>query len=253
MELEFGGITLHGYGLMIGVAVVVGVMVAERVYIKEKGDKKIFDRALWWTLGGGVVGARLYHVIDYWEYYSAQIDEVVKVWQGGLGIYGALAGGILGLFLALRGKARGKKEVYRLLDAGAFGLLPAQAIGRVGNWINQELYGLPTDLPWGIYISPEYRAAGFEEFSYFHPLFAYEALLLVVGFGVLWWLWQHKRWAFGRGMYFGVYLIWYGVVRGGLEFLRIDPWRVGGIPVALWVSIVVIGLGAGLLRYKERE
>ena len=205
-------------------------------------------RALGWALVVGVLGARLYHVVDLWDYYALHPREMIAIWNGGLGIYGGLLGGLLGLWLYSK---RTGSKLFELLDFAAFSLPMSQAIGRWGNYLNQELYGRPTSLPWGIYIDSVHRVAGYELAERFHPLFLYESLGMLVVFGVLYWLVRRGYFAWGYGYYLAVYLIGYGVVRGLLEGFRISPWSVGGMPVALLLSLTIVAWGIGWLYVKR--
>jgi len=193
---------------------------------KYRLDESILWSALLYSLVGLLIGARLYHVITDIEVYKDAWWMALQIWQGGLSIIGAIIGAILTSFLYFRCRAGSPhKKVFTwfmFLDLAAFGLPFAQALGRVGNFLNQELYGLPTELPWGIFIDLPHRLAGFENFSRFHPLFAYE-LLSLLGIGsLLWWLEKKQTWRVGEGTYFAAYLMLYSGLRFLLDFLRID-------------------------------
>ena len=139
------------------------------------------------------------------------------------------------------------------IDLAALGLPLGQAIGRLGNWVNQELYGLPTTLPWGIYIAPENRVSGFEAYSHFHPLFAYEAAWMLLTYIFFYgYLYRQKKIQLGTGMYALGYLASYAVIRFSLDFLRINPWSVGILTVAQWISLVIFGVTAELLLKVKR-
>src|SRR3989338_4750494 len=161
---------------MVGLGIVVGASVAERLrqWIMDNGEWKMSGKVgvwdvLLWMIVPGIVGARMYHVVDYWqEVYVGQWWLIPQVWTGGLWIYGALLGGMVGLWLFCK---RHKQNFLQWLDVIAFGLPIGQAIGRWGNYFNQELYGKLTSLPWGIYIEPQHRLVGYEQYSYFHPAF----------------------------------------------------------------------------------
>jgi len=222
-----GPVTFHLYGLMIGLGVLVGAWVA------SKKDKKIWD-CLVWVIGGGIIGARLYHVVDWWSYYSEHLSQIPAVWQGGMGIYGGILGGILGLWIYTRRREEPNLRLLKLLDAGALGLPLGQAIARWGNYFNQELYGLPTNLPWGIYIRPENRLLEVMDFKYFHPLFLYESIYCLIIFIII--IKIIKVIPIGRGKIFAAYLGLYGFGRFWLEFLRIESWTIQGINVAQVIS-----------------
>jgi prolipoprotein diacylglyceryl transferase len=163
----------------------------------------------------------------------------VQIWQGGLGIWGAIALGALGAWIGCR---RHGVPLLAFGDALAVGLPLGQAVGRVGNWFNQELFGGPTDLPWGLAIDPAFRPQGYEQYATFHPTFLYEALWLVAVAGVV--AWADRRWTLGHGRAFALYVAAYCLGRLGMELLRIDPATlIAGIRINIFTSVVV-GLGA---------
>jgi len=208
----------------------------------------------------GIIGARLYHVFSSpaggpvgWEYYRQNPLEIIAFWRGGLqgfGIFGAVAGGFLGMWLYCR---LARLDLLRWLDYAAPGLILAQAIGRWGNYFNQELYGPPTNLPWAVYIEPAYRLAGLEQYETFHPVFVYESLANLVVFGVLVGLSLRARRRLRDGDIFFAYLIGYGIVRFGLEFLRPDAWRLGAIAAAQVMALIGIAIGALAIMYRHRS
>ncbi|MBI1872229.1 prolipoprotein diacylglyceryl transferase [Candidatus Collierbacteria bacterium] len=231
---------LNLYGLMIGLGILAAFRASEWLAKKRKIDKKIIENGFWWVIIGGIVGARLYHVIDLWdELYRNNPLQIIKVWEGGLGIWGAVVGGELALAIYAKTQELKKSKtqsLLTLLDVGLFGLPLGQAIGRLGNFFNQELYGRVTDLPWGILIEGQ--------MGKFHPLFAYEAVLNLVLFGLLV-LSLRSRMTTRAGVITGLYLIGYGVIRFGLEPLRPDAivWKIVGLPTASLISILSIFLG----------
>jgi phosphatidylglycerol:prolipoprotein diacylglycerol transferase len=263
---QIGKLTFHTYGLILGLAIVVGMWVAERMvekyYVSKLLTKKDVERSAVWIVVFGVLGARLYHVIEFWSYYSKNFGEILALWNGGLGIYGAIFGGLLGGALYVRvslsreeSKKTYKEKFYRLLDTVSLGLPLSQAIGRLGNFVNQEIYGSPTNLPWGIYIQEDKRLTGYENYEYFQPLFLYEALWNLIGFLFLWKMMRNKRFVEGKGNYFILYLIWYGIGRAMLEPLRLWYGSIWGIPTAsvIGVCIIVIGLIIIIKRRKNNE
>ena len=260
--IEVFGISFRLYGLIVGVAIVSGAEVVARILKREGHDVSWVWDGLVWVVLAGMVGARAYHVIDLWSYYVNHLGQVVAVWQGGLGIFGALIGGGLGLVGFLRfGKGAwkfkqtlGKNTLVYLLDAVSFGLPLGQAIGRWGNFANQELYGLPSNLPWAVYVSPANRVSGYEAYSRFTPLFLYESLLNLVLFGVLTRLYQSGKFKLGSGGYVAVYLIGYGLIRFFLEFLRIERWEVAAFPVAAYISLLLVLVGlSGLMAVVKKN
>jgi len=247
----------HLYGFFIGLGIVIGAWISEQTRKTLDSKHSIINASIYdvlpWVVIPGILGARLYHVIDYWSYYSQNLTEIFYLWNGGLGIYGGILGGTvgLGIYLSIKvWKELKKKEIkewfhcftaqlFNWLDVIAFGLPLGQAIGRIGNYFNQELYGLPTNLPWGIYINPENRLPGFAGFSKFHPLFAYEAIWDIIIFIILITIIKRKN-KLRLGSYFFIYLGLYGLGRFFLEFLRINPWSIGRINVAQGISTGVI-------------
>jgi len=195
----------------------------------------------------GIIGARLYHVIDLWDYYSQNPRLIIG--GAGLGIFGALAGGALGLIIYTRWQ---KLNTLQWLDILSPGVILAQAIGRWGNFFNQELYGYPTDLPWGIYIKPENRLPGFENYTRFQPLFFYEFLWNAIGCGLLLFIGRRFKARLLNGDIFCLYAIWYGIGRFYLEGMKIGVWEVGGIPTARWISSIAIITSVAVMLYRHR-
>ncbi len=251
MEYVFkiGSFGLRWYSLLIAIGLLVGAFVAYRE-AKRRGDnpEHVFN-ALLLALPLALIGARAYHVIHQWgAIYSKDPMRVFLINEGGIGIYGAVAGSVLALFIYTKWN---KLNLWRWLDIGAPGLIIGQAIGRWGNYFNQELYGKPTDLPWGIYIDPQHRVPGVENFDKFHPLFLYESLLNLLGFVVM--LYVARRFAsrLKDGDIALLYFIIYPIVRLSLETLRLDNWHVGSLPTASIISIVSIVVAGGALLYRH--
>jgi len=204
VAFNIGPIPVHWYGILIVVGIVTAAYLSTWMARLWGEDPELVWDALVWCVLLGVVGARLYHVVtvppsmgvDRWYYFRHPL-EIFATWKGGLGIYGAVAGGALGLIIVVR---RAKRDVWRWFDITVPGLILAQAIGRWGNFVNQELYGRPTDLPWAIYIAPEHRLAGFEMYERFHPTFLYESLWnLGTCIALVYLTWRfRKRWASGN-------------------------------------------------------
>jgi prolipoprotein diacylglyceryl transferase len=190
----------------------------------------------------GIIGARLYHVITDYQRFEGHWSRAFEVWKGGLGIWG----GVLAGSLAVLGYARWKRyDGIGLLDALAPAIPLAQAIGRFGNWFNQELFGEPTRLPWALEIDRAHRPKGYLQYSTFHPTFLYEALYnVVIVVGVL--LWVEHRYRLKRGQSFALYVVLYTFGRFWLENLRIDDAHlILGLRVNAWVSLVVFLIGIG--------
>lgn len=208
----------HLYGLIVGIAMVIGLLLIEK---KAKQYNLVHDieKISLYTIICGIIGARLWHVVTDFHLYQNSLHEILFIWQGGLSILGGIVGGIFALY----GYAKVKQiNLLLLLDICVFGVPFSQAIGRLGNYVNQELYGLPTNLAWKIFIDPKYRNNSYQEFSWYHPLFLYELILTAI-FGLWVWLFdKNQQNILGKGWYFHLYIFYYAVTRLLLEFLRID-------------------------------
>ncbi|HLR96094.1 MAG TPA: prolipoprotein diacylglyceryl transferase [Jiangellaceae bacterium] len=240
-----GPVPLRAYALAILAGIVVAIWWGGKRYVARGGpDSGIGDIALW-AVPFGIVGGRIYHVVtDYQLYFGEGRDpvEALYLWQGGLGIWGAIAFGALGAWIAAR---RAGLPFPPIADALAPAIVVAQALGRWGNWFNQELFGRPTDLPWGLQIDPENRPAEYADAATFHPTFLYESLWCVLVAVVL--VWADRRWSMGHGRVFALYVILYTIGRGFIESVRIDPANeILGARVNVWVSVLVC---AGALAY----
>ncbi len=236
-DINIGPFSVHLYGIMLATGVI-ACLIVSYIEAKRRGEPlhHLLNMALI-VIPLGAIGARLYNVIDQWSYYSQHPSAIFGF--AGLGIYGAVIGGTLGIIIYTKWK---KISTLRWLDIVAPGLILAQAIGRWGNFFNQELYGYPTDLPWAIYIDPAHRLPGYEIYDYYHPLFFYEFIWDLTGFIVLMIIGRKFKIKLFNGDLFLVYLIYYGIGRFILEGLKIDVWTIAGFPTARWIaSIAVIG------------
>lgn len=235
------------YGFLIGVGVVVGVGVASKMLEGRGENGGVVWEGLWWMVVPGLVFARLYHVMGYWDYYRENLGLIPQVWLGGLGIFGAVIGGLLGLLVfsilhARKEDRKAEEAFFMFADAIVLGLNLAQVIGRWGNYFNEEIYGGQTSLPWGIQIE------GLE--GQYHPLFLYESVFDLILFVVLVMVY---RGSFGRGSTFGSYLIGYGLIRFFLEWLRVDVWKVGDVVVAQVMSLIFVVVGVLILRRRHAK
>ncbi len=237
---EIGPFPLRGYAVCIILGVFVAVWVGDRRWVARGGEKGFVADLAIWAVPFGLVGARLYHVItDSERYFGEGRDPIsaLYLWNGGLGIWGGIAMGALGAWIAAR---RAGVRFLPVADALAPGIVLAQAVGRWGNWFNQELFGRPTELPWGLEIDPDHRPFGYAEFATFHPTFLYESLWCI-GVALLV-IWADRRFQLGHGRAFALYVAAYTVGRGWTETLRIDAVQlddVGGFRVNFWVSLVL--------------
>jgi prolipoprotein diacylglyceryl transferase len=234
--VSVGPLTVHMYGLMLLAAIVAATWLTGVRWVRWGGDWDLVLRCAVWGVGFGVVGARLYHVVTSWgEVPDPKWKGVFEVWQGGLGVWGGIAAGVIaGCVIVRRSGAR----VRDMLDAVAPGLLLAQSIGRIGNWWNQELFGGPTSLPWGLQIDPVHRPAGYLTDPTFHPTFLYELLWDAAGVLVL--LWVDRRFRQRRPALIALYVSRYTFARTFEELLRVDPsHHVLGQRLNFWVSLGV--------------
>ncbi|MDQ2984352.1 MAG: prolipoprotein diacylglyceryl transferase [Actinomycetota bacterium] len=229
------GRAIHMYGLMLLLAIVACIALTWYRWKNWGGDPDLVLRVAVWGVAAGIIGARAYHDVTSWNEVPKKWWGPFAVWEGGLGVWGGiLLGTLVGAFIVRRSGA----SVRLFLDAAAPGLLLAQGIGRWGNWWNQELYGKPTDLSWGVEIDFVHRVPGYEQYSTFHPTFLYEFVYDVVGAGIL--LAVGRFFRIRPPGLFALYVSYYCVGRFFEELLRIDPaHEFLGLRLNAWVSIVV--------------
>lgn len=251
-SIDIGPLELRAYGLMIAI----GVLVAARIYGKRLERVGIATRddassILVWAIPAGVVGSRLYHVFTEWDRFSDSLGDIPKIWKGGLGVPGGI---LLGTIVAVVVARRRGIAVAPMLWASAPAIPVAQAIGRLGNWFNQELFGRPTTLPWGLEIDADkVMAAGFEPGTLFHPTFLYESLwnlalafvLVRVGDRFL---------ARFPGRLLALYCVGYGIGRFWIEGLRIDAAKEGGgLRLNQWMAVVIVLGGVAYFVWCRRR
>ncbi len=242
--------TFSWYGFIVGMAFAVLCLGVEKI-LSSRRTYKLEWLALWIAVPA-VMGARFYHLATDWHLYVDEpLWKLAAVWEGGLGIYGAIVGGLIGVLL-WRFWSRSAVSILELADAFALTLPWAQAIGRWGNYVNQELYGTATTLPWGIRLDSDHLPINISPSTRFHPLFLYEALGSLILGGVLFFV--HRRWKVGTGISAAVYLIGYGMLRYMLEFLRFES-AAGpfGLTIAQWMSSLAISAGVLLLVATHRR
>ena len=248
-DLEIGPLALHAYGVMLLLGIVAATWLTGVRWVRRGGDWDLVYRVAMWGVLGGIVGARLYHVITSWSTVDGEWWEPFAVWEGGLGIWGGIAGGVLAGAIVVR---RAGESVFRFMDAVAPGLLLAQAIGRFGNYFNQELFGEPTDLPWALEIDPANRPEGFEQFATFHPTFLYESLWNLLGVAVL--LLVDRRVRIRAPGVFALYVAWYTFGRFWEELLRIDPsHEYLGLRLNAYVAIAVFVAAVAAFVWSQRR
>jgi phosphatidylglycerol---prolipoprotein diacylglyceryl transferase len=232
--IDVGPFTIHMYGLMLLLAIAAAVALTGYRWVKWGGDWDLVFRVAVWGVAAGIVGARLYHVITSWDEVPDEWWGPFAVWQGGLGVWGGILFGCLaGAWIV----HRSGQSVRLFMDAVAPGLLLAQGIGRWGNWFNQELFGKPTDLPWGLEIDPQHRPAGYFDSETFHPTFLYEFVYDITGAVIL--LLVDRFFRIRRPGLFALYVAYYCFGRFFEELLRIDPaHEFAGLRLNAWVAIV---------------
>lgn len=263
-QFQIGPLTIHTYALCILAGIIAALLFTQRRMHDRGGKPGIVLDIIIWAVPLGIVGARIYHVLTHTGDYFAPGDNLwntFAIWDGGNALYGSLLGGAVGAYIGCR---RQGIRFWSFADALAPAMLIAQAIGRLGNWFNHELFGLPTTLPWGLQIESNNLAiqhaypGGLPAGTLFHPLFLYEIIWNLIGVGII--LLLERRIKLRWGTAFGAYFIWYGLGRSWLEAIRIDPTSDGffGIPANIWASFVSIALGILLIvvqrvRHPEPE
>ena len=247
--VELGPLSIHFYGLTLLVAIAAAVVITGIRWTRRGGDWDLIFRLAVWGVASGIVGARLYHVVTSWDELPDEWWGPFAIWKGGLGVWGGIGlGVIVGAIVAKRSGA----DVPKLMDCVAPGLLVAQGIGRFGNWWNQELFGGPTDLPWGLEISPANRPIEDVQAETFHPTFLYEALWNFAAAGVL--LLIERRFRIRPGGLFALYVLIYSVGRLWIETLRIDPaHEIGGVRLNVYVAGLGIVLAAAFFAWWQRS
>ncbi|MCU1379450.1 MAG: Prolipoprotein diacylglyceryl transferase [Acidimicrobiales bacterium] len=245
--IHIGPLQIRAYGLMIALGVLAAVKLASARWERRGGNPEDLTAVATWAVPAGLVGARLYHVITDYQRFQGRWLHAFAIWEGGLGIWGGVAlGALVGWFVARR---RGL-DATAMLDACAPAIPLAQAIGRLGNWFNQELFGRPTTLPWGLEIDPAHRPAGYLDVATFHPTFLYESLWnLLVVFVVVW---ADRHFNMSRGRLFAFYVACYTVGRFWIEALRIDDaHHVLGLRLNDWTSILVFAAAVAFLLLRK--
>lgn len=244
---ELMGLRIYIYGIILAAAILAGYALARRRAAEYGLTPDQLDSVALVVIVSGFVGARLYHILTDFTYYQADWRTALYVWRGGLGIYGAIAGGLLGLWWYQRSRLP-QLSLFKLLDFLAPSVLLGQIIGRVGNFFNYEIYGTPTDWPWKMFVPEPFRVPPYETFQFFHPLFLYESL---AGLLILYILikWVNPR----PGQIFLFWLGAYSAVRLLTELFRAQPNTVLGLPQQLLIGGVVVVACAALLVKSTYE
>lgn len=244
-QFEIGPLTFHFYALCIILGVLAAVLIGNKRYVSFGGQRGVVGDVAVFAVPAGVIGGRIYHVITSPEKYFGSGGEpmaVFYIWEGGLGIWGAIALGFVGAYFAYKRHPKNNEIAFaKFADALAPGLLIAQAIGRWGNWFNKELFGGPLDAPWALEIPAPYRPMGYSSFESFHPVFLYESIwcILVAVFLMR----SSKIRTLPAGSIFAAYVALYSFGRGLIETIRIDDANlILGLRLNIFTSVILFGL-----------
>jgi phosphatidylglycerol:prolipoprotein diacylglycerol transferase len=258
--IHIGFLYFRFYGMILMAGALAGAYLAASEARRRGQDSEIVWDGFLWVLIGGIIGARLWHVLTpppsmvaqgiTTMWYLTHPLDIISTWHGGLGIPGAVIGGAVALYFFTR---RRKISFLNWCDIAIPAVALGQAIGRWGNFVNQEVYGKPTDLPWAIRIDPQFRLPGFQEFEYYHPLFLYESLWNLANMGFLLWLARRFPDRLKPGDLLFIYMISYPLARFLLDFIRLDASTIAGINANQAVMLVVALAGAGALIWRHRR
>ncbi|MBP2662374.1 MAG: prolipoprotein diacylglyceryl transferase [Firmicutes bacterium] len=251
IAFSIGTINFNWFGIILATAIIIAVAISwYYVRLRNEDPDKLLGLTLY-SLPVGLVAARAYYVAVNWQFYAADPNEILQVKHGGLAIHGAIIGVLLTILVYCQ---KEKISFWRWADIIAPGVIFGQAIGQWGNFINQEAFGYPTDVAWGIYIDYIYRPLGYEQFDFFHPVFLYQCLWDLVVFSILiivsWLLTKHPRKS-APGSVFLLYIILYSVGRFVIEGLRLDSEMVGAWRVAQLVSVIAIIMAGVLMIWRN--
>lgn len=254
-SFALGPLTVRTYALCLMTGILAAIWLTSRRLTARGGHEGAVLDIVMWAVPLGIVGARVYHVLTHWGDYVGPGQDplsMLYIWEGGIAIFGSLIGGAVGAYIGCR---RAGIRFWSFADALAPAMLLAQAIGRLGNWFNHELFGRATTLPWGLEIPASNGAFpdGLPAGTLFHPLFLYEMLWNLLGVAVI--VLLERRFSLRWGRAFGLYLIWYGAARAWLEALRIDPTSVTplGLPANIWGALLAVALGVAILVVRGRQ
>ena len=250
--LSLGPLNLRLYGLMVALGVIAGAYAAARLLQRRGLNPEWAVQVCTVGVPLALIGARGYHVLTDWKNYQGRWVDVVKIWEGGLGIPGGIVGGVVGGLIVIQLR---RLPLRSMLDTVAVGFPAGQFVGRLGNWFNQELFGRPTDLPWGLEIDPEHRPREHLDAEVFHPTFAYEMVWSMLVFALVWRTERRDR--LPRGHLLVLYLFLYSAGRLWIEALRVDPASLLlGVRVNIWVMggvLVLSGLFLLLVTPRRRR
>ena len=257
---NIGPLFIHFYGIILMSGALAGALLAERETRRRRQNSEMVWDAFVWVLIGGIIGACVWHILTpppsmveqgiTTLYYLTHPLDALNIRNGGLGIPGAIIGGVIALYWFSKKR---KVDFLMWVDIAAPGLALGQAIGRWGNFINQEVYGAPTNLPWAIYIDPLHRVPGFQDYERFHPLFLYESIWSLANMALLLWLGHRYAKSLRNGDIFLVYLIGYPLGRFLLEFLRLDSSQVAGLNANQTLMLIIAMAAAVTLFLRWRK
>ena len=251
---ESYALNIRAYALCILAGIVFAAILTHRRLTNRGAEPGVVLDIIIWAIPFGIIGARIFHVVTHPEDYFGPGTELIKVlyiWEGGIAIFGSLIGGAVGAYIGCR---MAGIRFWSFADALAPGLLIAQALGRFGNWFNHELFGVPTDAPWGLEIESTNSAypIGLPEGTLFHPTFAYEVIWNLLGAVLL--LWVGRKFTLQWGKLFALYLVWYGAGRIVWESIRIDPSEIFfGIRTNVWAAIAAVAVGIIIWVVQSRR
>jgi phosphatidylglycerol:prolipoprotein diacylglycerol transferase len=248
IAFQLGPFVIRWYGILMATAIVVGLWLGHRQARRDGLPAEDFISVAQWSILAGLVGARIYEVIFNWDYYGQYPSKIIAVWEGGLAIHGGLiAGVIVGLALAHWWRL----PILRCLDVAAPSTALGQAIGRWGNFFNEEAFGTPTNVPWKLFISAPNRPPEYALVEYFHPAFLYESLWDLALFGLL--MLVGRRGDARPGAVFFLYVGGYSIGRFMIESIRLDSFWLGPFRVAQLASVAGVCLAAAGLLYLRRR
>jgi len=248
--VHIGPLQLHAYGLMLALGVLVAAKIADVRWQRTSNDPKVIGEIAVPIVVAGVVGARVYHLFTGYKWSEGGVVGAFEIWKGGLSIWGAVGAGLITVVFLAR---RRHLDTLALVDAIAPGVVVAQAIGRWGNYFNQELFGRPSKLPWALEIELVHRPVNYERFATFQPTFLYESIWCLIVFATIVWVERHR--GLREGQAFAMYVAMYCFGRCFFEWLRVDPAsRIFGIRFNLLLSAVLCVVGAILfVRFGRRS
>ncbi|MFA5051469.1 MAG: prolipoprotein diacylglyceryl transferase [Patescibacteria group bacterium] len=248
IALTIGEVSVHWYGISIATAVAIGLITTLYTFTKKQVDTTHVYNLFFLILFFGLFGGRIGHVIGEWSYYHDHTAELASIWHGGLAIHGVLAGALVAVWIYARVK---RLSFWLLTDLMVVALPVMQAVGRWGNYFNQELYGRPTSSGWGIPIDPAFREPGYESYAFFHPLFLYESGLMLMVFGLMAWLFFKAK--IRPGALTAIYFVLFSIVRFMLDYIRLHKPMLGVLSETQWLSLVIFFLAVfGLWRlYRQ--